>query len=439
MNFIVHYIKAITRHAKYGYGTIGTFFVCFSFSLLPVFAFDNNEIIDITGLNYGRLQLAIEVEKSSRRDEEKLKQFVGLIKKNLMWSGLFDLHKSTDNIDLVLKIGYRPRHEIKARIYSQDGNLLYSGGRSLNNNHAETVVLELVEELIFQLTGETSILRSAIVFVERDRRRKYRLILSDTFGKSTTVFLGETELSILPRWSPNASSVLFTSLGENGSRIKQLLLKTREVKTLFKNMGKLSGGTWGPNGKELIITLAEKGNSDLFKINMFGKVLEQLTFRSSSESNPRWSPDGKRLLFVSNRSGSVQIYQRVLHSRETFRMTFEGGYNVEPNWSNDGSYIVFSGRIFSRKKNKTVPQVFLMDKEGEFVQQVTNEDFSAEQPVWAPNGRQILYVASVGFDQKLFIIRADGTFKRRLTDSPEGISEFNPTWTSDYLWQPGRK
>ena len=109
-------------------------------------------------------------------------------------------------------------------------------------------------------------------------------------------------------------------------------------------------------------------------------------------------------------------------------MTFEGTYNVEPSWSNDGANIVYSGL-----KDKNF-HLFLMDKDGQYVQQLTYGKQSSEQPIWSPNGRQILFVAKVGFDQKLFLIRADGTFKRRLTKSGPGISEFNPTWLPDFNW-----
>ena len=400
--------------------------------------YNEKDIIDIVGLNYGILQLTMEVENPTSVEARQLDQLVSILRKNLLWSGMFDIRDNIDEADLKLKIRYVPGQEVRAWIFSQEDILLFDETKSLQDQgHVDVIVLELVEDIIFQLTGEKSIFRSAIVYVRKDNAKRldkggngnYELVMTDTFGGKSRVLLNDGKFNILPRWNPDGRSVLFTSLGRHGSRLKNIDIKNGKVQTLFEEMGKLSGGTWGKNGNELIITLVKRGNTDLFRINLQGKILEQMTSRSSSESNPRWSPDNKRLLFVSNRSGSVQIYQRDLVSNDTFRMTFEGSYNVEPSWSNDGANIVYAG-IKDKKY-----QLFLMDKEGQYVQQLTYDSVSSEQPIWSPNGRQILFIAKVGFDHKLFLIRADGTFRRRLTNSGPGISEFNPTWTPHFEWK----
>ncbi|MBU2511716.1 hypothetical protein KJ966_10270 [bacterium] len=410
-------------------GTLIFFISCFN---SPILGFNDEEVIDIRGFNYGRLQIAFNVEKSPGSEDQQLEKTVELLKRNLMWSGLFDIKDIFDKYDLVLKIRYVPRNEIRVWIYSPDNTLLFDHRRPVSDeNELQPAAIKMVEEIIFQLTGERSILRSAIAYVEKDQSDRYRILLTDAFGEKRFILIDDNNFNILPRWKPNASALLFTTLGQQGSHLRQYDFKSGTITTLFKNLNKLSGGSWSHTGEHLVITKSIDGNSDLFKINLKGEIVEQLTFRSSTEANPRLSPDGKRLLFVSNRSGSIQIYQRILDTRETFRMTFEGNLNVEPNWSNDGAYIVFSGL----KDN--VYQIFLMDKEGDFVQQITYGNHSAEQPVWAPNGRQVLFVSKINYDQKLFVIRADGTYKRRLTQSGPGINEFNPTWSEHYKWPAG--
>ena len=403
--------------------------------------FSEKDIIDIVGLNYGRLQLTMDVETPIGAESGEMDQLVSLLRKNLLGSGMFDIRDSIDDSDIQLKIRYVPGQMIRAWIYSQEEVLLFDESKSLLDTvQVEPTILELVEEIIFQLTGEKSIFRSAIVYVRKENNGSfgkndngnYELVMTDTFGSKSKVLLNDGKFNILPRWNPDGRSVLFTSLGKQGSRLKRIDIEDGKVQTLFEEMGKLSGGTWGNNGTELVITLVKRGNTDLFRINLKGKILEKITSRSSSESNPRWSPDNNRLLFVSNRSGSIQIYQRDFINKETFRMTFEGSYNVEPSWSNDGANIVYAG-----KKDRKF-QLFIMDREGQYVQQLTHNNESSEQPIWSPNGRQILFIAKVGSDQKLFLIRADGTFRRRLTDSGPGISEFNPTWTSHFQWKTGK-
>lgn len=411
-----------------GYRT-GWLFIFLITIVSTAHAYQDEEIIEIRGFKYGRLKLAIEIEKNPRTDKKQLKKIVEVLNKNLLLSGVFDIQSNYDDIDLSLKLRFIPYHEIRAWIFTPDGTQLYDHSKSLKGvKDFQPVVLKMVEKIIFQLTGEKSILRSAIVYVEKNANSQYKLVMTDPFGEIRKVVLNDNKYNILPRWNPDASSILFTTLDNRGSKLRQLILETGEVATLFSKMGKLSGGTWGADGNELMFTQSEEGNSDIFKVKIKDSAVSRMTFRSSTEANPRLSPDGKRLLFVSNRSGSIQIYQRILETGETFRMTFEGYNNYEPNWSNDGAYIVFSGI-----KDKRF-QIFMMDRDGEFVQQVTYGDTSAEQPIWSPNGRQILFVAKKNYTQKLYIIRVDGTLRRRLTRSGPEINEFNPTWTAKYQW-----
>lgn len=390
---------------------------------------DDISYIDIRGFNYGRLKIALEIEDQPATHSVRLSRMIDLLERNLRWSGMFDIHNVYENIDVLLKLRFIPNREIRVWIYTPDESLLFDHRQAIDEeNDFQMASIKMVEEIIFQLTGEKSILRSAIAYIERDTTNRYRLLLTDAFGEKRVVLIDNNQYTILPRWKPDASAILYTTLNDEGSFLNLYLMNTRQIVTLFRKFDKLSGGTWTETGKELVLTRSVDGNSDLIKVDLDGNLIKRMTFRSSTEANPRLSPDGKRLLFVSNRSGSVQIYQRILKTGETFRMTFEGSYNYEPNWSNDGAYIVFSGLTDGKY------QIFLMDREGNFVQQVTREDRSAEQPVWAPNGRQILFVSKVNYDQKLFIIRADGTFQRRLTKSGPGINEFNPTWSANYQW-----
>ncbi|MBU3914863.1 hypothetical protein KKA14_04950, partial [bacterium] len=264
---------------------------------------DDDDLIDIQGFNYGRLQMAFEVEKNPRTDKAKLAQLVKTIEKNLLWSGIFDLKKRHEDVDLILKLRFIPGYEIRAWIYSPDNKVLFDKREVLKKtDDQDQVVLKIVEEIIFQLTGEQSILKSAIAYIEKDKDRKYRLILTDTFGKNRVVLLNDNKYNILPRWNPDASSILFTTLESSGSMIRQMDMASGQLTVLFKDIGKLSGGSWGKDGKELVMTLSENGNSDLFRISLRGEILERLTFRSTTEANPRLSPNGKRLLFVSDRS-----------------------------------------------------------------------------------------------------------------------------------------
>ncbi len=401
--------------------------ILFSIGLCLVPATSASDKINIEGLQYGQFTFTLQTEPTGYEDAFQFIRFKEKIKKNLLWSGLYQFVSEIEQSDIIITLNYVANKRVSAFIDSKWGSRFLVREKSLLSNEPQQID-EVISQITYHLTGETNHLGNAIIYVEKGDFPGYRLILTDPFGNARNVLIDDGNLNILPRWKPDSSSVLFTSLGKDGSHIKQYDFLNNQVETFLSSEHKFSGGTWGKNG-ELIITITKNGNSDLYKINHQGKILEQLTNRSSTESNPRWSPNGKRLVFISNRSGSIQIYQKDMIKGTVSRMTYEGGTNVEPNWSANGGYIVFAGM------RNGLYQICLMDKEGEYLQQVTNGADSSEQPVWAPSGRQILFISKRGTDYKLYIMNADGTGKRRVTKSGRGISEFNPTWTANFDWQ----
>ena len=417
----------------WGRATYSPLFLCTALVLVanPLCAAQPGETITVEGLRYTQFGFYFHVEPTGYEDDEDFIRFTEKIKTNLLWSGMYRFTPDARNSTLSIRLRYMSGQKIEAHIDSRWGSRFITFKKSLLHNKTQ-VLQHTIDQIVYHLTGERSFLGNAIIYVEKGDFPGYRIVLTDLYGKRRRVLVEDGNLNILPRWKPDATSVLFTSLGKSGSQLKQFSFLNNRVETFLSSQHKFSGGTWG-NHQEIIVTIAKDGNSDLYRINQKGRILERLTRRTSTESNPRWSPDGKRLVFISNRSGSIQIYQRNMETGKVYRMTYESGRNVDPNWSSNGAYIVFAGIRNGRY------QIFLMDREGEYVQQITDGPHSSEQPVWAPSGRQILFVQKKGSDSKLYIMNVDGRATRRVTQSGPGISEFNPTWTANFQWESGSR
>ena len=85
-------------------------------------------------------------------------------------------------------------------------------------------------------------------------------------------------------------------------------------------------------------------------------------------------------------------------------------------------------------------QIFVMDANGKSIKQITftvsSEYFDTgfpregnNNPVWSPDSRKIAYVSYENGSPDIFIINADGTRNKRLTDTP--LRDENPQWTKD--------
>lgn len=389
--------------------------------LSPLFAVESgsNEI-RVQNYTFGRFSIYFQHPQHIEPYEATLLEKIG---KNLRLSGFYDITKNHQKADLTLSLKQLPGETSQVSIQS-GSDTFYT-----ETIHHSQGLDPVIRTLIFQLTGQESLLGNAIVYAEKGKGEGYRLKLTDPLNQIRKTLLNDGNLNILPKWNPNGREILFTALERKKSYLKILEVESLSTTHFNKNPRfNYSSGAWVPNSQNLVMTLSRKGNSDIYWLTGKGQIIKQLTQRSSLESNPRISPDGTRLLFVSNRSGSIHIYQKILSSGKEIRMTYEGRLNVEPSWSADGEFIVFA----SMKKKRY--QIFVMDKRGDHIQQLTHGATSSEQPIWSPNGRQILFASKVQRDYKLFLMDVDGKNKKRLTKSGRGIGEFNASWTSNFNW-----
>ncbi len=147
---------------------------------------------------------------------------------------------------------------------------------------------------------------------------------------------------------------------------------------------------------------------------------------------PSVSPDGNSVLFVSTRTGRYQIYEyNLLTQVETqlTHLTSDSAY--APEASPDNTHVVFyaihDGGQFPSDHNLWIAQ-----RDGSNPVQVTTRPGGAWDPVWSPDGTQLLFASQQDGVPQLFIIDADGTDVRQVTHltgirgrndwSPDGVT-----------------
>lgn len=103
--------------------------------------------------------------------------------------------------------------------------------------------------------------------------------------------------------------------------------------------------------------------------------------------------------------------------------------------STNGDAAVRRDFAFLRTISNGTGEIWVMDKDGSNLKQITSTNNTAEDPTFSPDGTRIAYTAASATSiLQIWVIDADGSNPTQLTEEPEGqIAEFSfdPSWSDD--------
>ena len=94
---------------------------------------------------------------------------------------------------------------------------------------------------------------------------------------------------------------------------------------------------------------------------------------------------------------------------------------VTAAWSPNGEQVAFA-----RSDGDTL-SIWVMNADGTAQRQLTNTDDGDISPAWSPNGEQVAFARSDGDSLSIWVMNADGTAHRQLTNTDDG--DISPAWS----------
>lgn len=184
---------------------------------------------------------------------------------------------------------------------------------------------------------------------------------------------------------------------------------------------------------------------DIYRANPDGSGITPLTTTPGYDAEATIARDG-RIVFTSVRDGDMEIYSMNGDGSDVRRLTRRPGPDGGPFFSADGQKIVFRGRPLSEGKDledyrsllqkelwrPTSLEIYVMNRDGSDVRQVTRLGAASFAPFFTPDGRRIIFSTNVGdpkgrnFD--LYLVNVDGTGLERVTynETFDGFPMFSP-------------
>ena len=172
---------------------------------------------------------------------------------------------------------------------------------------------------------------------------------------------------------------------------------------------------------------------------------------------PDWSPDGRKIAFSSP---DGQIWMMNANGSDKSQVTHGGTYKARPSWSHDGKRMAFIVIRNPGHREDPQPQIGIVNADGSEERLLTTEKrenvrigpdgsktiletaYDANAPSWSPVDDRIAFWSGIENRYgQIWVIRADGTESRQLTDDPNHRNSDDPSWSPDgqkILFSTGR-
>jgi TolB protein len=299
---------------------------------------------------------------------------------------------------------------------------LYFG--SLDDDGAKKMAREFAADILQQF-GRKSLAGSKIYFVS-DRTGDKEIWSMDYDGSNQKQMTSYKSISKEPAVSGDGKMFAFQTLVKSGW---QIMVHSGETgrKLPFYNFvtSTIETPEFTPDGKHMLFAGTVDGWLQICMTDINGANLTRLSRVHAAEVSPKVNPKtGNEVLFISGRSGVEQLWRMNIDGSAVEMVSNGQGYLANPAWHPNGQEIAFA---WTRGFEPGAYNIFIMDLVEKKPNQLTSNSGKNENPWWAPDGAHLVYQSTRARSTQIYTMFADGTHSQQLTTQGNNTQ---PVWAN---------
>jgi TolB protein len=222
-------------------------------------------------------------------------------------------------------------------------------------------------------------------------------------------------------FSPDGRQIIFQAeepRAANGNPFYQIFtldLATGKYRRVSPGVGKTTCAYFSPDGKKIIFASSHE-DPDARKKQTAEYAQREADAKAGVRRPYKWDFEEEMDIYLADPDGSNLV-----------NLTKSKGYDAEGSFSADGKQIVFcSGRDGNL-------ELYVMAADGSGVRKLTNAPKCYNGgPFFSPDGKRVIFRSDRKEKEalQLYVINADGSGERALTDDPKWV-QWGPYWYND--------
>jgi serine/threonine protein kinase/Tol biopolymer transport system component len=294
-----------------------------------------------------------------------------------------------------------------------------------------------------------------------------------------------SDIGYNPSWSPDGKEVVVATEGITSpawrSSVSQLWrIRVEDGSRRLVTPGDAVQPSWSPHGRRIAYWGIPDGKAqrDLWTLPVAGGGPVQVTDDAYLNWSPVWSPDGRYLYYASDRGGSMNLW-RIPIDEDSGKVrgapepvTTPSASSGLPSLAKSGRRILYAvddsnanvysagfdpagarvagpfqpvtqgsrfiryaepspdGRWIAYDTSAPQEDLFVMRADGTGLRRLTNDTAKDRVPHWSPDGSHLLFFSNRGGKYEAWAVRPDGSDLRQVTRAA-GEPVFNPIWSPD--------